>query len=460
MRDIVLKEIVKKDFHNEKGEELVRLSFYVQIINNNELLREEELWFETKKEFSEYLSADRCDGFIVMILLTAMLEQTTRIKSDYPISQKLWYNLTYHVIPQLVIMDRRKFKNLTLEIPTTKDVYSSKEIGVGMSRGVDSFATFYEYYDFLNEDYKLTSLTYYNVGAHHGQGVKGRTMNDRFWGQLQGTEKFCQDYNYPLLSVNSNLYFFLKKITNKNIRFDQTHTYRNLGCTLLFQRYFKKYYYSSTYNLDKFKAKADADCAYYEKWLIPLLGTENTEFYNANQALNRIEKTKMIAEQEGCYKHLLVCFSEDENCGKCAKCKRTLMQIDALGKDIIENFKYSFDINEYKSKNREKWFDDIDNLMVNGMMPMTYKETFYEAAKNNPQLVAKSKHIKLYDNPIKLEVTAASLAVREHPFLESTLLTRIPKGYQFLSSMECHGWCKIILDDGTIGWSSKRYLKS
>ena len=168
----------------------------------------------------------------------------------------------------------------------------------------------------------------------------------------------------------------------------------------------------------------------------------------------------MIAEQEACYKHLLVCFSEDENCGKCAKCKRTLMQIDALGKDIIENFKYSFDINEYKSKNREKWFDDIDNLMVNGMMPMTYKETFYEAAKNNPQLVAKSKHIKLYDNPIKLEVTAASLAVREHPFLESTLLTRIPKGYQFLSSMECHGWCKIILDDGTIGWCSKRYLKS
>ena len=237
------------------------------------------------------MSADRCDGFIVMILLTAMLEQTTRIKSDYPISQKLWYNLTYHVIPQLVIMDRRRFKNLTLEMPTTKDMYSPKEIGVGMSRGVDSFATFYEYYDFPNEDYKLTSLTYYNVGAHHGQGVKGRTMNDRFWGQLQGTEKFCQDYNYPLLSVNSNLYFFLKKITNKNIRFDQTHTYRNLGCTLLFQRYFKKYYYSSAYNLDKFKAKADADCAYYEKWLIPLLGTENTEFYNANQALNRIEKT-------------------------------------------------------------------------------------------------------------------------------------------------------------------------
>ena len=52
MRDIVLKEILKKDFHNEKGEELVRLSFYVQIINNNELLREEELWFETKKEHS------------------------------------------------------------------------------------------------------------------------------------------------------------------------------------------------------------------------------------------------------------------------------------------------------------------------------------------------------------------------------------------------------------------------
>ena len=73
----------------------------------------------------------------------------------------------------------------------------------------------------------------------------------------------------------------------------------------------------------------------------------------------------MIADKEGCYKNLLVCFSEDENCGKCAKCKRTLMQIDALGKGILENFKDTFDIDEYKSKYRERWFNDIDNLVVN-----------------------------------------------------------------------------------------------
>lgn len=459
MRDIVIRKIEKKNVINPEGNPRVRLSCFVQIVVADKVQKEEELWFETETKFEKYLSDDRCDGLVVMILLTAMLERTSHIRSEYPISEKLWYNLTYHVIPQIVVMDKRRLKKIVLDMPLTKEVYDSKEVGVGMSRGIDSFATFYEYCDFPIEEYKLTSLTYYNVGAHHGQGIKDRTMRERFLGQLVGTEKFCKDYNYPLLTVDSNLYDFLRSITQKRVGFDRTHTYRNLGCTLLFQRYFKKYYYSSAYNLDGFKANIYDDCAHYEKWLIPLLGTENTTFYNSNQEWNRIDKTRMIAEKEGCYKHLLVCFSEDKNCGKCAKCKRTLMQIDSLGGDFIDNFKHSFNIEKYRNEYREKWFNQIDDLMINGMVSsIFFQETFYEALRNRPELVCNSIHVTMYNPPATFKVRAKTLAVRRNPKLESELLTRIPENYVFECTMECDGWCKIVLEDGTIGWSSKKYL--
>ena len=96
-----------------------------------------------------------------------------------------------------------------------------------------------------------------------------------------------------------------------------------------------RYYYSSTYNLNEFKVDLRVDMAYYEKWLIPLLSTGSVEFYQANQDWRRIDKAERLIEFEPCYDHLQVCLIKTGNCGRCMKCKRILMELDAFVKTRI-----------------------------------------------------------------------------------------------------------------------------
>lgn len=57
-----------------------------------------ELWFESS---DTQLVADRCDAAVVAMLSAAMVQGYDVIQSEMPISEELYYNLTYHVIPQL-----------------------------------------------------------------------------------------------------------------------------------------------------------------------------------------------------------------------------------------------------------------------------------------------------------------------------------------------------------------------
>lgn len=410
-----------------------------------------ELWFDTDAEFGDYFCDDRCDAVVVQLTVPMMLFGFTSIESDYPISQKLWYNLTYHVLPQLEVMNGKRTSAFDIKMPLTDEAYPCEGVGTGMSRGVDSFATFYEYHNFPLKKYNLTHLTYFNVGAHHGQGVKGRSITERYYGQLNGTKDFCNEFNYPLIVLDSNFVLVNRELFGR-YSFDRAHTYRNLGCVLLFQKLFSLYHYSPAYNLDEFEAKLNIDCAHYEKWLIPLLSTESTEFCNSNRNWSRMEKTAFFANQKGAQDHLLVCFAEDTNCGKCEKCRRTLMQLDALGNGLLDKFAKSFDLDEYYANDRKAWFDDIDNLMEGKMMPAAYRDALHYALENNPELVAGSKHVTIFEKPKNLSVKATTLRIRKHPNISSDCIGSIVKGTTFESSLKCGNWFRHEGSDGKRGW--------
>lgn len=456
MKKIRIDNICKTNYIHADGSSHAKLTVSLTTSDNSQEENNYELWYDVDAKWGDYLCDDRCDGIIVQIFLTAMKAHYSVIESPYPISTQLWYNLTYHIIPQLSLMGKRRYTKIRIDAPHTKERYDCQAVGTGMSRGIDSFATFFEYYKFPEDKYRLTHLTYFNIGAHHGQGDHSRTMHDRYLGQLTGTEEFCNKYGYPLIWMDTNLPEFLRAAF-VHWRFDRTHTYRNLGCVLILQKLFRCYYYSSTYNLDAFEPAVNIDCAHYEKWVIPLLSTENTAMYNSNQDWERIEKTRFLAEHPECYDHLLVCFRDDNNCGKCAKCQRTLMQLDSLGGDIIGRFKNSFDLDSYYTQDRKKWFDDIDDLMVHGLMPTTYVEAFYEALRNRPELVENSSHLIKFD-PAKKVVSQKKVAVRLNPSLKSDILYYLSKGHVLETAMECDGFYKVVSPDGSMGWATKEVL--
>lgn len=291
-----------------------------------------------------------CDALIVTLLYHAIYAGLD-IESTIPISEKLFYHLTYHVIPQLTICNSG-VRHITIIAPHTDKHYAPQWIGTGISCGIDSLATISEYTAQCRLDsYRLTHLVYCKVGAAHGNKgyYEEKTQESKAEEELKNVRLFCKENNFPLIVVESNV----AKILNEAFfyEFDRTHIYRNCGCILLLQHLFKRYYYASTYNLDKFSATLSNDCAHYEKWLLPLLGNENTEFYSANQAWGRIEKTRIVGEFPPSYHHLQVCWVSSCNCGHCIKCIRTLVTLDLLGQ--LSNFGHVFSLEDYLRKKRK-----------------------------------------------------------------------------------------------------------
>lgn len=58
-----------------------------------------DLWYSFDREFDDAVCDDRCDAVVTTLLLAAMKFGYEELRCCYPISRKLYYNLTYHVIP-------------------------------------------------------------------------------------------------------------------------------------------------------------------------------------------------------------------------------------------------------------------------------------------------------------------------------------------------------------------------
>ena len=111
-----------------------------------------DLWYSFDREFDDAVCDDRCDAVVTTLLLAAMKFGYEELRCCYPISRKLYYNLTYHAIPQLY-HGGNSLSRIRIAAPLTDTVFHGDIVAAGMSRGVDSYATIYEY----DTDYKLTN---------------------------------------------------------------------------------------------------------------------------------------------------------------------------------------------------------------------------------------------------------------------------------------------------------------
>jgi hypothetical protein len=308
------------------------------------------LWYRLDAEYSDYFCDDRSDGIVASLFFFSLMNGAD-IVSTLPISEKLYYQLTYHLIPQLCRCNKSAISPIKIEAPLVSTAYpKATGVGCGISCGVDSFTTLYEYTKLVPLDsYKLTHLTYLKVGAHDGQTGRydKEVQEGLFQSQLSHVKAFCARYEYKLIVVESNLTEIIDCMFGF-YNYEQFHSYVNAGTVLQLQKLFNRYYYSSTYCLDDFFMDVKKDAAHYEGVLLPMLSTETTSFYNSNQAMSRIEKECLISNFEQSYEWLLVCWLHKPNCGRCGKCIRTMLGLDFVGK--LELYRACFDLDEYYKK--------------------------------------------------------------------------------------------------------------
>jgi hypothetical protein len=326
--------------------------------------------FVTQKEYGKYFCDEVSDAFITGLLLPA-LQSNQDIVVKGAMSEKLFFNLSNTLIFLLSKAFNCKPINIIPD-KLVKEDYKPFAVGTGCSLGIDSFSTIIKHTaGECPESYKLTHLTYFNVGAH-GE-VEREKVNKSFQKDLNKVKDFVKEVQLPLLTVESNLPDFYK---NYNYNFDQTHVIRNMSMVLALQKLFVKYIYSSGFPLQELTITGK-DLAYFQAIILPYLTTESTELIDGDSKIARTKKTLLISANALAQKHLYVCVKDlvvnnqmqigpwvkidtlANNCAGCEKCLRTLSTLEILGE--MNRFSKVFDLKKY-AKLRKLYFAKILGL--------------------------------------------------------------------------------------------------
>lgn len=328
-----------------------------------------KLWYEVSLEYEKYIVVDRADPFIIAFINYAMLNNLD-IVSDVPISQSIYYKLKTHYIPALH-NNNKDFYNIELKTQYMKDIEENYgAVATGMSAGIDSFTTlFLNTQDDIPHQRKITHLAFFNVGAVQSSNT-GRFDYDEILKyedekiikrSLEINElrynralKIANQLDLPLVRVESNI-MEIQKMKHKFL-----HVQRAVSAVFVLQKLFSGYYFASTFSLNDFVVDTK-DPSHYDVFSLAMFSTKNLEFLSGDSAYNRVEKTNLIKNERIVQNNLNVCWREDENCGECDKCLRTLVTLDFLG--ALDLFKHSFDIDKYKRKrNRNIAYVKVSSL--------------------------------------------------------------------------------------------------
>ena len=126
---------------------------------------------------------------------------------------------------------------------------------------------------------------------------------------------------------------------------------------LALQRLWKLFYYGSPgLDFQEYFSLFDNstnDVAHYDLLSLDCFSTETLKIYSGGGALSRFEKCKALLDFAPAQEFLQVCVDDSGgNCGRCFKCVRTMLILDALGG--LDKFSKAFDVSSYR-ENR-KWY--------------------------------------------------------------------------------------------------------
>ncbi len=295
------------------------------------------LWFEVDKEYKDYILTERADAFLTVVLQYAIKQELDIIVED-KISSRLYYQMTTYFVPMLC----KTLNKRTIEIEAELDnkVYNSqKAVGAAISCGVDSFYTISKHTSLKEKESNITHLTFFNAGSLGQLG--GEETRKKFKKMVKRAKEFAKQNNFKFVYVDSNMNEFLR------MRHFNTHSLRSLSCVLVLQKLFSKYYFSSGYEFKE--TKMSEETTYADMLIVQCVSTENTIFYSSGIEVNRIEKVKEITKYKPTYNWLNVCPNNDVSM---EKCKRTMLELDAIGK--LDLYKNVFDI-DYFYKHKDKF---------------------------------------------------------------------------------------------------------
>lgn len=309
------------------------------------------IYLEIDSEYEKYVVSDRIDGIVVGLLNYAM-RFNHDIVSDLPISTDLWFQLTSILIPTLY-KSNPTLHSISIKAPTIDQPFTGKYVGTGISCGVDSLYALWTAQKATLTSYRVTHLVYNNVGQH-GLGEHAQSLFNQ---RLIAVKNFAKEFDFKLVTCNTN---FQDYYPQNHL---YSHTYTNLFPILSLANLFKVYYYASSGIVYDEISVSSHDPGSYEPILLPLLSHSGLNIYSGGANTLRNEKLESLVNYIPANKYLNVCVAEAHNCGKCEKCRRTIIGLYALGG--LERFKAVFDL-DYFYKHKSEYLAFAYYMYLNG----------------------------------------------------------------------------------------------
>lgn len=322
-----------------KDNEKATLNCFVKIDD-----KEDNIWFKVDLKFSDYLCHERADAYLIAVLDYAM-RHGHDINVDAPVTESLLYNIETILLPAL------KENNPNIHIPHISAPTDNSQlpcagaVATGISCGVDSLHTLAEQELYPFEGFKITHLTFNNVGSH-GEGERAKRLFEQ---RITRSRRFSEEYGYTFVTGDSNL---MDVIIQSHFK---THTYSSMFAVYCLQKLYSTYFYSSAgykFNELDLDIENPHNCSgTYELLLLSVLSTPQLRIYSSGMGKSRFDKISEVIHYEPSYKYLNVCIMEDENCGHCEKCVRTMLGLDAAR--ALDKYSLVFDTQYYKTHRKE-----------------------------------------------------------------------------------------------------------
>lgn len=309
-----------------------------------------ELYFEFDKKYSDFVVLDRVDVFVLALLHNCMFENY-KIKSDFPISSRLKFQLINFYIP-IISKNMSDMNLIQIDVPTTDSRISSKGFAMtGISGGVDSFYAVLKGMNY-SDGFLLKYLFYNNIST---EDFDENRIVENFKKDLIEKEKISKELGLDLIWVYSNLYSFYK---HPGI-FNYYYAAQYISAALLFNKLITVYYFASGnpaehFSLNEAKISDGSD---FDILSLKCFSTDFFTIYNVGAEAHRNDKTEFILKNKVVQRHLKTCSVEQRsggghingdylNCGHCNKCMRTILTIYAYGE--LDNYSNIYDLSYFE----------------------------------------------------------------------------------------------------------------
>ncbi len=298
--------------------------------------RPDTLWFEVPTGHADLLST-RGDAALVALLVAAMHDGED-VHLDAEVTDALAGAASDELqsLLRLVTPDLKRIRVDVARAEPAADPAPGRALA--FSGGVDSFATLDR--QLLNAacaSDRVTHLVFTNVGSHD---PVGRPL---FHDRLRRLASIGPRLGVPLVPVDSNLSDFYWPASWRG-----THVTRNVAAGLALQGGVRRLFHASTSHWAELVLGESSYQSAVEPALVPMLGTDAFEIVTTMSNLDRLGRTRIVAEVPVAWDFLDVCTAEvgGTNCGACHKCQVTMIHLEIIGAQ--ERFAHVFDLDQFR----------------------------------------------------------------------------------------------------------------